>query len=197
MSKVYIPVPEVKPEELLLVKPPRKVKAGLLVSVHTPPLLIVTAPTNKFVPVALLSFSVPVIEVVLLAVRLKVDSCKVPAEMVSAPPVVISAPRVFTPVPEDVIALKVVVAEFKVASPLPENVTVEVPWVNVPPEVMVKSVPDVPDKVILEALAVNVPAEPIVKVVALKDRLVPSEVFNVPLIVMVPSTAEFVSIVTV
>lgn len=190
-------MPEVNPLELLLVKPPRNSKAGLLVSVQIPPLLTVTAPTKRLVPVAESSFRVPVREVVELAVRLNVESCRVPAEIVRAPPTVVLPPRVLVPVPEEVIALKVVVAEFSVASPLPENTTVEVPAVKVPPEVMVNSVPEVPDKVTVEALAVSVPAAPMVNVVPLSERLVPSLVFNVPLMVMVPSTFELASMVTV
>ena len=197
--KVYMPLPEVKPEELSLVNPPRKVNAGLLLVVHTPPELIVTAPTKRLVPVALSSFKVPVIEVVLLAVTSNELSCKVPSEIVRAPFVIIPAPSVLVPVPEEVIALKAIAiaAECKVASPLPEKTTVEVPKVNTPPEVMVNKVPVVPDKVIVEALAVTVPDEPIVSVVPDNARLVPLLVFKVPLTVMVTSTAESTSMVTV
>ena len=108
-----------------------------------------------------------------------------------------AAPRVLVPVPEEVKELKLIVPELMVASPLPENTTVEVLAVNAPPAVIVIRVPVVPDKVIVEALAVSVPAEPIVNVVPLKARLVLSEVFKVPLTVIVPSTAESTFIVTV
>ena len=69
-----MPVPEVKPLELFSVRPPLKVKAGLFEVVQTPPLLIVTAPTKRLVPVAELSFSVPEMEVVPFTVRLRVLS---------------------------------------------------------------------------------------------------------------------------
>ncbi len=65
-------MPEVKPEELFSVNPPRKVNPGLFVSVQIPPELIVTAPTNKLVPVAELSFKVPEIEEVPVTVKLRV-----------------------------------------------------------------------------------------------------------------------------
>jgi hypothetical protein len=77
---------------------------------------------------------------------------------------------------------------------VPVSVTVLVPAVKVPE--LEKEVP-VPDKVIVEALAVRVPPEAIVKVVPDKARLVPSEVFKVPLTVIAPSTAEFTFMVTV
>ncbi len=83
-----------KPLELFSVRPPRKVKAGLLVSVQMPPLLMVTAPTNKLVPVAELSFKVPVIEDVPVTVRLAVVSCRVPEVMVRFPLRVVLPPSV-------------------------------------------------------------------------------------------------------
>ena len=89
-----MPVPEVKPEELSLVKPPLKLNAGLLVVVQMPPELMVTAPVKVLVPVALLSFKVPVIEVAPVTERLRVESCNVPAVIVRTLSTVVLPPSV-------------------------------------------------------------------------------------------------------
>ena len=87
-----MPVPWVKPAELFSVSPPRKVKAeAVALAVQMPPELIVTAPTKRFVPVAELSFKMPVIEVAPLTVKPRVLSCKVPAVIVK-PPLQMTAP---------------------------------------------------------------------------------------------------------
>ena len=78
---------------------------------------------------------------------------------------------------------------------VPVRVTVLVPWVKVPE--LEKTVADAPDNVRVDALAVTVPPEAMVKVVPLRARLVPSDVFNVPLTVMAPRTAESTFMVTV
>lgn len=83
------------------------------------------------------------------------------------------------------------------AALLPVSVTVDVPALNVPPAVSDSGVPVVPDSEIVEAFAVRVPVEPIARVVPESERLVPSEVFNVPFTVIVPSDAEFAFIVIV
>jgi hypothetical protein len=63
--------------------------------------------------------------------------------------------------------------------------------------VRLSGVPVVPESVIVEAFAASVPVEPIARVVPESERLVPSEVFNVPFTVIVPSDAEFAFIVIV
>ena len=94
-----MPEPEVKPLDELLVKPPRKVNAGLFVSVQIPPELIVTAPTNRLVPVALLSFKVPVIEEVPVTVRFWAASCKVPAVLTKLFETASASCKVYVPPP--------------------------------------------------------------------------------------------------
>ena len=75
------------------------------------------------------------------------------------------APILITVAAELIVNLwKVVAADRSVG--VPEalvTITVEVPWVKVPP--LEKRVPDVPVKVIIEALAVNTDPKPLVEIV--------------------------------
>lgn len=105
---------------------------------------IVPVPVSVHVPVPMVMVRVVEFdEEKLAAVTLLPLASKVPADIVIVPLEVILLPSVFVPVPEEVIASKVIVPEFNVALPLPEKVVVEVPpMVNVPTRV--NNVPDVP-----------------------------------------------------
>ena len=76
-------------------------------------------------------------------------------------------------------------------------VIVEPPAVNTPLPVIVNKVPDVPVRLIAELLAVSVPVVAMLIVVAERDRLVPSLVLRVPLMVSVLSAVLFTFIVIV
>ncbi len=97
-----MPVPEVKPEELFSVRPPRKVTPGFWPErSQTPPLLMVTAPINNLVPVLPVAVSmVPVNEVAPVMVRAKLPMVSLaPEPTVKVPLTTLAAPLVQTAVP--------------------------------------------------------------------------------------------------